>query len=264
MSMMGLLASLFVAAVAAATHYETLGVRKSASQAAIKKQYRALAKRYHPDKSSEPGAEAKFRAVAEAYEVLGDEKKRRDYDAELARPPMPDPRSARRGFGGGGGVKRYARVVRNGRVYMVELEDDPWEEPLHRWRRQFEEQQRRRREQQEAEETKALLQLVAAIIVCLIGVLIFLARMDPLEGAGDPDDDRPPRPRSRFRDPPQPSDSEEEEEEEDRKPPQPPPLITPETSIRELKEEARRRGLSIEGCAEKTDLLELLGVFPRR
>lgn len=62
-------------------HYETLGVDKNATQEEIKKAYRKLAMTYHPDRN--PGdkeAEAKFKQVQEAYEVIGDETKRRNYD----------------------------------------------------------------------------------------------------------------------------------------------------------------------------------------
>jgi molecular chaperone DnaJ len=62
-------------------YYETLGVDKQASQDEIKKAYRKLARKYHPDLN--PGdktAEHKFKEINEAYEVLGDEKKRADYD----------------------------------------------------------------------------------------------------------------------------------------------------------------------------------------
>ena len=58
-----------------------LGVEKSAYQADIKKAYRALAKKYHPDKNKgDKAAEEKFKDVSEAYEVLGDEAKRKQYD----------------------------------------------------------------------------------------------------------------------------------------------------------------------------------------
>ncbi len=62
-------------------YYKILGVKKDASQDEIKKAYRKLAIKYHPDKN--PGdkkAEEMFKDAAEAYEVLGDEKKRADYD----------------------------------------------------------------------------------------------------------------------------------------------------------------------------------------
>lgn len=62
-------------------YYTILGVDKSASQADIKKAYRGLAKKYHPDKNKgDKTAEDKFKDISEAYEVLGDEEKRRQYD----------------------------------------------------------------------------------------------------------------------------------------------------------------------------------------
>ena len=62
-------------------YYEVLGVSKDADEAAIKKAYRALAKKYHPDMN--PGdkeAEKKFKEASEAYAVLSDAEKRRQYD----------------------------------------------------------------------------------------------------------------------------------------------------------------------------------------
>ena len=53
-------------------YYEVLGIDKGASDVEIKKSYRTLAKKYHPDVSSEKNAEAKFKEVQEAYEVLSD------------------------------------------------------------------------------------------------------------------------------------------------------------------------------------------------
>ena len=62
-------------------YYEVLGVDKSASAADIKKAYRRLAMKYHPDRNNgDKEAEAKFKEIGEAYEVLGDEQKRAAYD----------------------------------------------------------------------------------------------------------------------------------------------------------------------------------------
>jgi len=59
-------------------YYKTLGVSKSASQAEIKRAYRKLAQKHHPDKGN--GNEAKFKEISEAYSVVGDEAKRKQYD----------------------------------------------------------------------------------------------------------------------------------------------------------------------------------------
>ena len=62
-------------------YYEVLGVEKNADDAAIKKAYRVLAKKYHPDMN--PGdaeAEKKFKEASEAYAILSDPEKRRQYD----------------------------------------------------------------------------------------------------------------------------------------------------------------------------------------
>ncbi len=60
--------------------YETLGVSKNASSDEIKKAYRRLARKYHPDINKEAGAEDKFKEINAAYEILSDEKKRSQYD----------------------------------------------------------------------------------------------------------------------------------------------------------------------------------------
>lgn len=61
-------------------YYELLGVSRSASEADIKQSFRTLARELHPDVSSEPDAERRFREVAEAYEVLSDPERRALYD----------------------------------------------------------------------------------------------------------------------------------------------------------------------------------------
>ncbi len=61
--------------------YTVLGVSKSADAAEVKKAFRKLAKKYHPDQSKEPRAKDRFTEVNSAYEILGDEAKRKQFDA---------------------------------------------------------------------------------------------------------------------------------------------------------------------------------------
>ena len=61
-------------------YYETLGVSRAASQDDVKRAYRRLARKYHPDVSGETNAESRFKEVGEAYEVLKDPEKRAAYD----------------------------------------------------------------------------------------------------------------------------------------------------------------------------------------
>jgi curved DNA-binding protein CbpA len=67
-------------------YYQALGVDRTASEDDIKKAYRRLAHRYHPDVSTEPKAEEKFKEIAEAYATVKDPEKRREYD-NLGRHP---------------------------------------------------------------------------------------------------------------------------------------------------------------------------------
>lgn len=62
-------------------YYEVLGVPKDADDKAIKTAFRKLAQKYHPDRSTEPDAEERFKEIAEAYAVLSDPEKRRAYDS---------------------------------------------------------------------------------------------------------------------------------------------------------------------------------------
>src|SRR5512144_1526121 len=87
-------------------YYEVLGVSKSASEADVKKAYRRLARKLHPDVNpGDKGAQKKFQEVQEAYEVLRDAEKRRAYDRfGHAGPSMGfDPASAP-GAGAGAGA----------------------------------------------------------------------------------------------------------------------------------------------------------------
>ena len=63
--------------------YAILGVAPNASDEEIKKVYRSLAMRYHPDRNDAPGAEARFKAVTKAYEVLSDRAKREEYNQSV-------------------------------------------------------------------------------------------------------------------------------------------------------------------------------------
>ena len=61
-------------------YYKILGVEKNADQKEIKKAYRKLALKYHPDKNPSKNAEEKFKEISEAYAVLSDNNKRKMYD----------------------------------------------------------------------------------------------------------------------------------------------------------------------------------------
>jgi molecular chaperone DnaJ len=64
----------------AGDYYDTLGIPRNADEAEIKKAYRNLARKFHPDVCKEPGAEEKFKKINEAYSVLSDEQKKAQYD----------------------------------------------------------------------------------------------------------------------------------------------------------------------------------------
>ena len=94
-------------------YYHTMGVKRDAPQDEIKRAYRKLARKYHPDVSKEPDAEQRFKDVGEAYEVLKDPEKRAAYDqlganwkaGQEFRPPPDWSRGFEfrgGGFGGGG------------------------------------------------------------------------------------------------------------------------------------------------------------------
>ena len=79
--------------------YALLGVARDASEADIKKAYRKLAMEFHPDRNTAPDAEARFKEITEAYEVLRDPQKRAAYD-----------RYGKAGLGGAGGPQGFHHV----------------------------------------------------------------------------------------------------------------------------------------------------------
>lgn len=83
------------------TYYDILGVKKDASEQDIKKSYRKLVRKYHPDVSDAPDADEKIAEINNAYETLKDKDKRAEYDALLAN-PFAGQGGGFGGFSGGG------------------------------------------------------------------------------------------------------------------------------------------------------------------
>jgi molecular chaperone DnaJ len=105
--------------VASKDYYEVLGVKKNASDAELKKAYRELAKKYHPDKNKgNKDAETKFKEISEAYAVLSDKDKRAQYDRLGAEAFGPGGANPFAGFdfsefmGAAGGRRRGSRGSR--------------------------------------------------------------------------------------------------------------------------------------------------------
>ena len=100
-------------------YYEVLGISRDADDAAIKKAYRQLAKKYHPDMN--PGdkeAEAKFKEASEAYAVLSDPDKRREYD-QFGHAAFEQGGGGAGGFGG----KTHTAVTQKGSADVVFVPD---------------------------------------------------------------------------------------------------------------------------------------------
>jgi len=83
-------------------YYSILGIKKTAGQDEIRKAYRKLAKKYHPDVNKAPDAERKYKDINEAYEVLKDPEKRQKYDTLGSAWRNGEPFTPPPGYGGGG------------------------------------------------------------------------------------------------------------------------------------------------------------------
>lgn len=94
-------------ATAKRDYYEVLSVERSASEEDIKKAFRRLAFQYHPDRNKEPDAEARFKEVNEAYEVLSDPEKRARYDRYGT---VDGPEGLGRGFEGFEGFSGFGDI----------------------------------------------------------------------------------------------------------------------------------------------------------
>lgn len=115
-------------------YYRTLGVARTASAAEIKKAFRSLARAHHPDlKPGDAAAEARFKEINEAYEVLGDAEKRRQYDLlganweQVSRAgggPFGGPFGGVGGFGGAGGVGGFGSAGPGGIRYEFRTSGD--------------------------------------------------------------------------------------------------------------------------------------------
>jgi len=73
--------------------YNILGISPTATQEAIRKAYRSLAMRHHPDRNTHAGSTVRFNAIQSAYELLSDPKKRAEYDQSLNNRIILDPES---------------------------------------------------------------------------------------------------------------------------------------------------------------------------
>ena len=116
-------------------YYEVLGISKGATQQEIKRAYRKLAMKYHPDRNKEADAEDKFKEINEAHEVLSDEKKRQQYD-QFGHAAFDQSQGGFGGFRGGfggfgdlndifneffGGGRRNANAPRQGDDYQMNI-----------------------------------------------------------------------------------------------------------------------------------------------
>ena len=108
-------------------YYSVLAISTNASQAEIKKAYYLLAKKHHPDRNpNDKKAEKLFQSVAEAYEVLGDEFKRKEYDKTVSAQPPPRSASNSTGFSSTSTYNKSKDKTAK-KSWKYDLESDPLE-----------------------------------------------------------------------------------------------------------------------------------------
>jgi len=105
-------------------YYKILGVARGASEDEIKKAYRKLALKYHPDKNQSAGAEEKFKEIGEAYDVLSDNKKKQVYDQYGEEGLKGGLGGSAPGGGGGGGMPNFD-FGQAGQGYNYSYHGDP-------------------------------------------------------------------------------------------------------------------------------------------
>ena len=92
-------------------YYEILGVSTEANENEIKSKYRKLAMKYHPDRNpDDKKAEEMFKKVSEAYEVLGDKEKRKEYDKKILKTGEEKQNSEKKKAGAGGDARKGAET----------------------------------------------------------------------------------------------------------------------------------------------------------
>ncbi|MEQ2303034.1 DnaJ (Hsp40), subfamily B, member 12 [Ameca splendens] len=155
-------------------YYQILGVEKSASEDDLKKAYRKLALKFHPDKNHAPGATEAFKAIGNAYAVLSNTEKRRQYDQYGEEQTQPNrhrhhhdfeadisPEDLFNMFFGGGFPSSNVHVYRNGRMHFA-----------HQNRQE-------RREQQRDGGFALLVQLMPILILIIVSALSQLMVTQP-------------------------------------------------------------------------------------
>ena len=125
------LACVFVTAQAGEDYYKILGVARKATSAELKKAYRKLSLKYHPDKNSAPDAQQKFAELSVAYDTLSDDDKRKAYNQggeeavtqmeQRGNQPAHDPFDIFSAFGFGGGMGGQQRRQEEPRTASVEI-----------------------------------------------------------------------------------------------------------------------------------------------